>query len=90
MSTEVRQEIPTEVMRAITAGRKIEAIKLLREQTGMGLLEAKELVDSISDSGTGFSAHHPAAPRNDTGVGRLVMVLLALGVAVAAMLWLQG
>lgn len=31
----------------IQAGPKIEAIKLVRERTGLGLAEAKDVVDSI-------------------------------------------
>ena len=33
---------------AIKAGRKVEAIKLVREATGLGLKEAKDLVDRAS------------------------------------------
>ncbi len=39
------QELPSGVLRAIENGRKIEAIKLLREETGIGLANAKVLVD---------------------------------------------
>ncbi|MCP5397265.1 MAG: ribosomal protein L7/L12 [Sphingomonadaceae bacterium] len=35
-----------EVQAALAAGRKIEAIKLVREKTGLGLKEAKELVEA--------------------------------------------
>jgi len=34
-----------EVRAALGAGRKIDAIKLVRERTGLGLKEAKELVE---------------------------------------------
>jgi hypothetical protein len=40
--------LPPEVLRAIEQGRKIEAIKLLREATGLGLANAKVLVDKAS------------------------------------------
>ena len=90
MKGDEHQDVPTDVMRAVTAGRKIEAIKLLRAQTGIGLIEAKEVVDSLAGADARFAARHPAAPRNDTGVGRLVLVLLLLGACVAAYLWMQG
>jgi len=32
----------------VAAGRKIEAIKQLREESGMGLREAKEAIDAIA------------------------------------------
>ena len=48
MSTEVivtDSELPSEVIDAIREGRKIEAIKLLREAKGLGLANAKVLVE---------------------------------------------
>jgi large subunit ribosomal protein L7/L12 len=40
---------PRTVEALVRAGRKIEAIKLLREQTGLGLKEAKDQVDELFD-----------------------------------------
>jgi len=37
-----------EVLAAVDAGRKIEAIKRLREETGIGLADAKHAIDSLS------------------------------------------
>lgn len=39
------KQLPADVILAIEKGRKIEAIKLLREETGIGLANAKVLVD---------------------------------------------
>ncbi len=82
-------QISHEVRRAVTAGRKIEAVKLLREQTGMGLFDAKEIVDDLERTSVSFSAQHPAAPRNDTGAVRMLLVFLALAVVVGTYIWLQ-
>jgi ribosomal protein L7/L12 len=41
------QETSEEVQKLVKKGQKIEAIKLIREQTGMGLREAKDLVDRL-------------------------------------------
>jgi len=38
-------ELPGDVLAAVQAGRKVEAIKRLREATGIGLANAKVLVD---------------------------------------------
>ena len=47
-------ELSEDQVRAITdsllAGRKIEAIKIYREATGEGLKEAKEFIESLTDS----------------------------------------
>ncbi|MET7469424.1 50S ribosomal protein L7/L12 [Micromonospora sp. NPDC005686] len=53
-----------EVLRLIHAGRKVEAVKLLREQTGLSLLEAKQAVDALSSGGT----WSPGAPAPGTVV----------------------
>jgi ribosomal protein L7/L12 len=41
------QEVSEEVQRLVAKGQKIEAIKLLREKSGLGLREAKDLVDRL-------------------------------------------
>jgi ribosomal protein L7/L12 len=41
----IRTSVPRTVEELMVAGRKIDAIKLLREQTGLGLKEAKEEVE---------------------------------------------
>jgi len=39
--------VSPEVMRLAAAGQKIQAIKRLREETGMGLKQAKDVVDQL-------------------------------------------
>ena len=39
------RELPPQVLAALAKGQKIEAITLLRQATGLGLREAKELID---------------------------------------------
>lgn len=63
-----------ELVRLVQAGRKIEAIKLMRERTGLGLAEAKSAVDAMGVGLTGKKA------------GCLGLPLLSLGLGVALML----
>ncbi len=42
------QNLEPEVIIALSLGRKIEAIKMLRQKRGLGLKDAKELVDRYS------------------------------------------
>jgi ribosomal protein L7/L12 len=42
---DMNEGLPTDVMAALQQGKKIEAIKLLREARGIGLKEAKEAVE---------------------------------------------
>jgi large subunit ribosomal protein L7/L12 len=41
------QQMSEEVRRLAARGQKVEAIKLLREKSGLGLKEAKDLVDRL-------------------------------------------
>ena len=41
------QSVPSDVAAALQRGDKIEAIKLLRDATGVGLKEAKEAIDRL-------------------------------------------
>ncbi|MEM9209352.1 MAG: hypothetical protein AAGA61_08890 [Pseudomonadota bacterium] len=42
------RDVPANVLEAIAEGRKIVAIKLLREATGSGLANAKVIVDRLA------------------------------------------
>ena len=44
--------LSNEVLAAWHDNRKVEAIKLLREQTGLGLKESKDLLESLDSTGT--------------------------------------
>lgn len=52
--------LPANVQAAIQQGRTVEAIKLLRESSGLGLKEAKEIIDDYS-SGNAVSITSPDA-----------------------------
>lgn len=48
--TDVGPALRSEIESAIVAGRKIEAIKLLREATGMGLKESRDAVEAMEQA----------------------------------------
>jgi hypothetical protein len=48
--------LPLEAIAALRRGNKIEAIKLLREKSGMGLAEAKALIDTFDKVRAGADA----------------------------------
>ena len=77
------RQIPADVIRAIEDGRKIEAIKMLREATGLGLANAKVLVDRVSRI-HGPKKTMPSAVTEDAGTGKLLVSLLAVIVMAAA------
>ncbi|MBB3605135.1 large subunit ribosomal protein L7/L12 [Mycolicibacterium sp. BK556] len=40
-------QVSSEVLQLARQGKKIQAIKVLREQTGLGLKESKDIVDAL-------------------------------------------
>ena len=76
------KQLPAEVIRAIEQGRKIEAIKILREETGLGLANAKVLVDRAHRT-HGPQKPVPGAVSEESGGAKLVkpvfLVLILVG-----------
>lgn len=61
---------------ALFTGRKIQAIKLYREATGQGLLEAKKFIETLAEQ---LRKEYPdKMPAQTTGCGAAA-VLLAVG-----------
>ncbi len=69
---------------ALYAGRKIEAIKQLRELSGLGLKESKEIIDRLE---TDLRAAHPERFTRTSKKGAGCVGLLLLG-AGTLLLWL--
>ena len=46
-SQNIPPDVQAEILDSLHSGHKIEAIKRLREQTGLGLKECKDLVDAL-------------------------------------------
>ena len=83
MSTEVivtEQELPIEVIEAVRQGRKIEAIKILQDSKGIGLANAKVLVERA------WRTHGPAReiptfkdePRALSMLAKLLVTMMAV------------
>lgn len=73
-------ELPADVIAAIKQGRKIEAIKILRESSGIGLANAKVLVDRAWRR---YGPQKPLPSFNDqprglSGLAKLLAVVLFL------------
>lgn len=82
-------QLPAAVIRAIEDGRKVEAIKILREETGLGLANAKVLVDRIART------HGPKKPvytykDESSGAGKWLASLVAAMVLATAYFFYYG
>ena len=64
-----------EVNVLLQAGNKIEAIKLVRERTGLDLAQAKKYVERLQPAGAQFSGN------NKSAIGCMV-VMIAIGVLI--------
>lgn len=64
----------------IVRGNKIEAIKLYREMTGLGLKESKEAVEELEKTlPASAREHRSGAPKGKGCLGVLVVGLLCAG-----------
>jgi len=68
--------LSSEVIEAIERGNKIEAIKLLRESTGLGLKEAKDIIDAYEDNRPAGS--QPMRRGDSTNGGIIIVIVLAV------------
>ena len=69
-------EISDDVIAAVDKGRKIEAIKILRDETGLGLKEAKDVVDRLARSRKGESGVTSSMQEEGGAGGMIRMVVL--------------
>jgi hypothetical protein len=76
-------ELPPQVIRAIQLGRKVEAIKLLQDATGLGFANAKVLVDKAARTHAPRTSH-PGFVEEQTNLPALLRALL-LVVAIFAL-----
>jgi len=83
--------LPASVQAALSSGNKIEAIKLLREQTGLGLKEAKDAVEAMSDSefATAEKQYHPTIEK-PSGVNLLGWLAILATLAGALYYFYKG
>ena len=74
------QELSPEVFRLLASGRKIEAIKLIREETGLGLREAKDLADAILGDHVPTETAPPPMTE-EGGAGGMIAIIIAVLIA---------
>jgi hypothetical protein len=83
----VPDELPPAALEALARGRRLEAVKIVRQAYGVGLKEAKSRVDVYE---LGRPSAHPSAPRGDGGLRRVALLLALAAAAVMLYGWLTG
>ena len=71
--------VSDEVLAAVDAGRKIAAIKILREETGLGLADAKQVIDTLTSERRSEPAM-PAGMTEEGGAGSVIKMIVAIAV----------
>jgi hypothetical protein len=88
---DVEASIDAEARRVLNAEGKIPAIKLVREKTGLGLAEAKALVESLEPSAGSSGSTGAATPKKSSGCLKVVAFALFGGLALAVLaVWLPS
>jgi hypothetical protein len=78
------------VKNAVDAGRKIEAIKLYREETGVGLKEAKDAIDHLALSRTPSMENTDMREPGSGGASAIKLVVLVAVIVVLYKVFLAG
>ena len=68
-----------EIIAAVDSGRKIEAIKRLREETGLGLKEAKDAIDALSVERRGDPVI-AAGMSEEGGAGGMIKMIVVIAI----------
>ena len=78
-------EFTEEIVQDVVAGRKVEAIKRLREHTGMGLKEAKHAIEHLERE---LRADETVTPtmQEEGGAEGVIRIIVAVA-ALAAIYW---
>ena len=72
------QELSPEVFQLLADGRKIEAIKLIREETGLGLKEAKDLAEALLGEHAPAATPPPAITEQGGASGMIAIIIAGL------------
>ncbi len=74
------EKLSETVMQAVRSGHTIQAIKRLRADKGLGLKEAKEIIDREIDAYRLANPHAPMAPESTTWPKAIVVAAIAVAI----------
>lgn len=75
------EQLSPEIYQLLASGRKIAAIKMIREETGLGLADAKELADSLSGHHSETATQQQQALKEEGGASGIVAIVVAAVIA---------
>ena len=77
----IEEELSPEVFQLLADGRKIEAIKLIREETGLGLKEAKDLAEALLGEHAPTETAAPPPITEQGGASGVIAIIIAVLIA---------
>ena len=77
----IEQELSPEVFQLLADGRKIEAVKLIREETGLGLKEAKDLAEALVGEQAPTETTPPPPITEQGGASGVIAIIIAVLIA---------
>ncbi len=80
----MKNDLPDQAVAALKSGRKIEAIKIVRETQGVGLKEAKEAIDWHIGSNPGA---YPACEQSELTGGLWIFLVILILIGVGIFYW---
>ena len=83
-------EVSDAVIAAVDAGKKIEAVKILREETGLGLAEAKDVIDALVRARRDESPVEQPRLVEEGGAGGMIKMVVAIIVILVAYFYFFG
>ncbi|WP_038342355.1 50S ribosomal protein L7/L12 [Acinetobacter sp. A47] len=78
-------DIPPEALQVLRAGQLIDAIKITREKTGLGLKESKDLIDQyLQDHPQEQALIQEQLAQRSRGSVKILLIILAI---LAGLIW---
>src|SRR5688572_29631231 len=85
MQPQIPEPLAASIRESVFAGRKIEAIKAVREATGLGLKESKDLVEQLEEELRRTSPDKFTAPPSGKGCAVRILCCLTFLIACAVL-----
>ncbi|MEO8002822.1 MAG: ribosomal protein L7/L12 [Arenimonas sp.] len=84
-------QLPSAAISAIESGNSIEAIKILRAETGLGLKEAKDVIDTyVSRNPVAKSRSQTIVIGESSQIGKIALIALLIAGVIVAVLAMTG
>ena len=86
-----KSELSAAAITAVERGNLIEAIKITREETGLGLKDAKDVVDAYLAGNPAVKQRYEAAAAAQSAIfKRILLLVVAIAAAIAAYWFVTG